>query len=136
MSHAIPKSTHVEHDERREDAQVAPVVVVEDVERQPQERVRRRERAVLARRTRRVRGAGEVPARARDVRCHVVRARLRRGRRDRDKLDRRALDLRPADGLPEQRLGEVGVRGQMVHPLPPPELAEGLQDAVAIALHR
>ena len=126
------RGTHVKDDERGEDADVAPVMRVEDVEAELEERVRRRERAVLARRARgRVR---EVPAGGRDVRAHVLGARLPRGRRDLDELDGRTLDGLLADRLAEERLDEVGVRREAVHPLPPSELAEGLQDTVAVQM--
>lgn len=106
------------------------MVRVEDVEARTQEAVRRAERAVLAI-ARRVR-VRDVPARGRDERSHVLRACLARRRLDCGELDITALDGHAPEGLAEERLDEVGVWRQVVHPLPPPELAERLQDTVAV----
>ena len=81
---------HVEADERRKDAEVPPVMRVEDVEAALEERVRRAIRAVPTRRGR-VRVC-QVSTCDGDKGAHVGLAREARGRLDRDELDVTALD--------------------------------------------
>jgi len=104
-------------------------VIVVDVERRRQELVRIAEaaEAALARR----RGVREITPRPLDVVRHILPACLTCGCSDHDYLDGGAVDLLLADGLPEETFDEVSVWGQMIHPFPPSELAEGLEDAVA-----
>ena len=126
----IQTKTHVENYVRAENTKVAPVVRVVDVEALLKERVRRAVRTVVARA--RVVLVREVPAGDLDKVAHVPRARLARGRLDGDELLGGAGDLAVADGLAEHRLDEVGERRQAVHPAPPTELTEGLQDTIAM----
>ena len=122
--------TYVEQNEHPQQPKVAPAVGPLDVEAAQEKLVRRAECAVQAR-TARVR-VRDVPARGIDERPEERGARLARGRVDLRELDGGAVDGLPADRLAEQSLDEVCVRREAVHPPPPAELAEGLQDAVAV----
>jgi len=103
-------------------------VIIVDVERRRQELVCIAEaaEATLARRT----GVREITPRPLDVVCHVLPACLTCGCSDHDYLNGGAVDLLLANGLPKETFDEVSEWGQMVHPFPPSELAEGLENAV------
>jgi len=107
-------ATHIEDDIGHDEAKVAPVIIVEDIEIVAHELIRSAGRAEGAR-------VGsvlvdDVAACRPHVRAEEHAAALTGGRDDGDKLDGRAVDVLLADGLAEECFDEVGVRRQTVHP--------------------
>ena len=78
-------------------------------------------------------GVGEITARAIDEWLHELSASLSGWRGDCLQLHRRAIDVVVADGLPKNTFDEVGVWRNPIHPLPPPELPEGLKNTITRA---
>ena len=72
---------------------------------------------------------GEVSTREGYVRVHVLAAWHVRGRDDGDVLNGRTFDLLTTQCLTQDTFDEVGVGGDIVHPLPPVESSEGLDYA-------
>lgn len=104
------------------------MMVVEDIEREPEELIGRANAAELA--CGGCVGVCQVSAGNGHIWVHVLRAALARRRNNRHELDGCAINFLFADSLPKQTLDEIGVGRQAIHPLPPTELPVWLQDTV------
>jgi len=119
---------NVETDECKHDAEISPPVVVEDVEVICEVLVTGLDGTEGAR-CQRFR-VGEVAADSGYEWSHVLSTGLPTWRIQGDEFDCRAPEFLLPDSLTKQTLNEVGERRQVIHPLPPAELREGLQNTV------
>lgn len=104
-------------------------MAIEDVETHLQELIRHPGAAELASRRRlRVR---EVSSREGHVWRHIFLARQTGRWVDRNKLDGCTVDLLLSDSLAEESFNEVCEGREAIHPLPPAQLTEWLQDTIA-----